>query len=480
MTFISYAQNGEDVILWRAVGHVREGFYIDVGACNPEDLSVTRAFYERGWRGINVEPERRYFDLCAAKRSCDINLNVAVTAKCGIARFMVVDRMGLSTTVEAVAAQAADQGWSVETQYVPALSLADICDSLSLQHVHFLKIDVEGGERGVLEGADFDRFRPWVIVIEATAPNSTERNEHLWEGLLAQARYQRAFFDGINLYYTAEEHRDLIEKLAAPPNVLDDFKPIRLVEAEERIGSLTAELEARQREWDDARAALDALREQHETLARESARKNEAIQQEVSALQEHIAQLTRAAQEAAVYAAQSGRRIFEMEDQADVVQRALASIAGSLGLRSATNQQLETIVSIKDVLEQQATTIAALQSQYTALQEHRDKLLSSTSWRLTAPLRKIRTALRVALQEPHHFVALARRNLGLGQPSAEGGRSDLAKDTQPAVAGIVDSSVALSEPIAVPGSSAFESLDRRGQLTALICHDTAQRRFDGV
>ena len=59
VTFVSYAQNFEDVMLWRALRHVESGFYIDVGAAHPDDYSVTRAFYDRGWSGINVEPTSR-------------------------------------------------------------------------------------------------------------------------------------------------------------------------------------------------------------------------------------------------------------------------------------------------------------------------------------------------------------------------------------------------------------------------------------
>ena len=56
MTFISYAQNFEDVILWRAFKNLQNGFYVDVGANDPINDSVTQAFYEKGWRGINIEP----------------------------------------------------------------------------------------------------------------------------------------------------------------------------------------------------------------------------------------------------------------------------------------------------------------------------------------------------------------------------------------------------------------------------------------
>jgi hypothetical protein len=56
MPFISYGQNSEDVVLWRALRDIGTGFYVDVGAGDPKEDSVTHAFYERGWSGINIEP----------------------------------------------------------------------------------------------------------------------------------------------------------------------------------------------------------------------------------------------------------------------------------------------------------------------------------------------------------------------------------------------------------------------------------------
>ena len=53
---ISYAQNGEDIVLWRGLGHIRDGIYVDVGGWEPDLDSVTRLFYDRGWRGVDVEP----------------------------------------------------------------------------------------------------------------------------------------------------------------------------------------------------------------------------------------------------------------------------------------------------------------------------------------------------------------------------------------------------------------------------------------
>jgi len=78
MPFISYAQNLEDVMHYRALRDVKRGFYVDVGANSPDQHSVTRTLYERGWRGINIEPATGFHEQLVAARPDDINLAVAV------------------------------------------------------------------------------------------------------------------------------------------------------------------------------------------------------------------------------------------------------------------------------------------------------------------------------------------------------------------------------------------------------------------
>ncbi|MEI7747230.1 MAG: FkbM family methyltransferase, partial [Actinomycetota bacterium] len=80
MTFVSYAQNREDVMLWRALSSVAQGFYVDVGANHPSHDSVTKAFYERGWSGINIEPLQKHYEELLLERPRDINLQVAAGA----------------------------------------------------------------------------------------------------------------------------------------------------------------------------------------------------------------------------------------------------------------------------------------------------------------------------------------------------------------------------------------------------------------
>ena len=70
---ISYAQNFEDVMLARAFAGKTEGFYVDVGAMDPVDGSVTKYFYELGWSGINIEPDEEYYKRLVADRKRDCN-----------------------------------------------------------------------------------------------------------------------------------------------------------------------------------------------------------------------------------------------------------------------------------------------------------------------------------------------------------------------------------------------------------------------
>lgn len=222
MSFISYAQNHEDVMLWRALKHVQNGFYIDVGANHPSDDSVTRAFYERGWSGINIEPLSLHMAQLKADRPRDINLQVAVGEEEGEIELFDTSVRGLATASSEVAKLHQSAGLSVYSSKVALRRLDGIFSEFAPEDVHFLKIDVEGFERSVLQGMDFVRFRPWVVVVEATIPNSQEINAD-WEPMLLEASYRCVFFDGLNRYYIATEREHLAGAFAAPPNVFDNF-----------------------------------------------------------------------------------------------------------------------------------------------------------------------------------------------------------------------------------------------------------------
>ena len=202
-------------MLWRALKHVQNGFYIDVGAAWPDEHSVTRAFYERGWRGINVEPNPHFNELLQAQRPEDVNLKVAVGDYEGVLVMNFIQNTGLSTLEDSIAEQHIGQGLSVDRHDVELKTLTSICSGYTKpgQDIHFLKVDVEGLEEAVLRGNDWTKFRPWVVVVEATLPMSQLESHEGWEPILLSASYLFAYADGLNRFYVAQEHVDLLSAL---------------------------------------------------------------------------------------------------------------------------------------------------------------------------------------------------------------------------------------------------------------------------
>ena len=170
-----------------------EGFWVDVGAGDPVLDSVTAAFAERGWRGVNVEPLRREHERLCAARPADTNLRVALGATAGHGKLFVeptekpkwsgpdapIDR-GASTMVPEIAERYRADGQDFTPIEVPIWTLAEVVADYVPGPVDFLKVDVEGFEREVLAGADWYSFRPRVVVMEATVPKSDEPAHEAW------------------------------------------------------------------------------------------------------------------------------------------------------------------------------------------------------------------------------------------------------------------------------------------------------------
>ena len=222
---ISYAQNFEDILLWRALKNIKNGFYIDVGANDPVIDSVTKLFYENGWSGINIEPISASYEKLKAERPRDINLKLAAYSHpCVLTIHEFGGTAGLSTVDESIALGHKDERQLayISTE-VSAFTLNQICSQHRYGPIHFLKIDVEGVEKEVLLGLDLQKIRPWIILIESTLPLSRIESYESWEGLITNANYDFAWFDGLNRFYVAKEHSILKSYFSVPPNVFDEF-----------------------------------------------------------------------------------------------------------------------------------------------------------------------------------------------------------------------------------------------------------------
>lgn len=225
--FDSFSQNGEDVVLHRALGHIASGRYIDVGANDPVKDSVSMAFYERGWSGLTIEPDPSFAQAQREIRPRDTVIEAAAGSTEGDTLTLhVVEGTGLSTVVDSIAGDLVDSGRAMHDHQVSSRRLDQILEDAGWEgrDIHFMSVDTEGSERQVLEGIDLRRWRPWILVIEATAPNSTESTRDQWEQLVLDADYRFCLFDGLSCFFVAEEHDDALRPaLSYPACILDNY-----------------------------------------------------------------------------------------------------------------------------------------------------------------------------------------------------------------------------------------------------------------
>ncbi len=257
---ISYAQNFEDVMLWRALKDVKEGFYIDVGANDPVEMSVTKWFYEQNWTGINIEPSKDYYEKISKDRTRDINLCLGAGNEKGKLTFYNFKNTGLSTTDETIAKRHTAAGFKVEKEEIDIETLCNICDEYANDKIiHFLKIDVEGAEKQVIGGMNFDKYRPWIVVVEATEPLS-EVISIDWEEKLFDSGYVQGYFDGLNRFYICEEkYDDLKDKFRCPPNPFDRYIIWEVIKRKQIIDALTNKNKDYKNKLEDAKKMIKDL-----------------------------------------------------------------------------------------------------------------------------------------------------------------------------------------------------------------------------
>ena len=200
-------------MLWRAFKDIDRGFYIDVGAQDPNSESVTRAFYERGWRGINIEPVPVWHQVLQRYRPDDINLAVAAG-----------DRNE-------------ERNFKVRSYKVRMRTLDSVLEEHTLPTIHFLKIDVEGAEESVIRGLNLQLHRPWIILVNTSG--SLKRHHHYksWGPVLSSNRYHFVYFDGLSRFYVADEKRDVDAAFDQPPKEGDGFETVFEHAASERIAN---------------------------------------------------------------------------------------------------------------------------------------------------------------------------------------------------------------------------------------------------
>lgn len=206
----SYSFNGVDLIVNYIFKNKKEGFYLDIGAQHPISNNNTYILFKRGWKGINIDLDKKNIDLFKIARPDDFNLNYAISdSEKEVDLFFYHESSPINTLSKKVSNfQKANVS---QVKKIKTKTLDKVLDEISLQHrIDYMNIDVEGYEEQVLKGFNINKFKPYVISIEYLdlEMNKLELTNNDINNLLNSNLYQ--FFIKNNYYFVNWLHGDLI------------------------------------------------------------------------------------------------------------------------------------------------------------------------------------------------------------------------------------------------------------------------------
>src|ERR1035437_1505949 len=143
--FIS-SQCGEDLIIESFLPFKKDGFYVDVGANHPIKFNNTFLFHNKGWKGINIEPNPKKKWLFKLFRNKDINLNIGIGPEKSEIDFYVFDESTLSTFDENSVKEFKKIGHIVTNIIkVPIFPLKDVFEKYAEnKEIDLMSVDTEG------------------------------------------------------------------------------------------------------------------------------------------------------------------------------------------------------------------------------------------------------------------------------------------------------------------------------------------------
>lgn len=198
----SYSQCAEDAIIQTLIDPTPGG-YIDIGSGHPVRGSNTYALYKKGWSGLLVDPLRSNIELSRRIRPRDVCVeSLCSSVDLPAVQFFEYEIYEYSTAsperVEELRCLNHEPHCSYELR---SLSLATLVREHDLRDARLLSVDVEGLDIEVLQGNDWDSFRPELIIVEEWDPplsRSTPVSQ-----LLGRFDYRLVSFNRVSSFYLA-------------------------------------------------------------------------------------------------------------------------------------------------------------------------------------------------------------------------------------------------------------------------------------
>ena len=195
----SYAQWGDDVLVWEYFEKKTDGVFLEAGANSPKILSQTYLLEKRGWSGVLVEPVPECCENLRAERSGSQIFQNALGSpdQRGVLRLSIPS--GLSELASALK-DGEEVGADDKVFEAELMTLTEVLDAAGVSHLDYLSLDLEGMELEAMQGLDFKRFKPALVIVEDRLDNLSRHHYLKGNG------YKLVRRNGSNHWYVPVAH----------------------------------------------------------------------------------------------------------------------------------------------------------------------------------------------------------------------------------------------------------------------------------
>jgi FkbM family methyltransferase len=197
-----YSQHGEDFLLDQLFKEKKRGFFVEVGCIDGKHFSNTLTFEEREWKGMCVEAHADYIEILRQNRPNSIVCHCAVGESDEDEVPFYANVRGSLSTLDGSRESHFREKFSeyfsgFEVQKVSKRRLDTLFREHNVQEVDILSLDIEGYEVEALEGLDFQRYKPLVLVVES----DNSKHEQKLDEILIPNGYTKSVRVAQNIFY---------------------------------------------------------------------------------------------------------------------------------------------------------------------------------------------------------------------------------------------------------------------------------------
>jgi FkbM family methyltransferase len=190
-----FRQEVEEAVLDEYFSNRKPGYFIEVGAFDPELLSQSKRLEDKGWSGLMIEACEEHAIRCRKNRTSKV-IQVACGSPAQHGTTIKLAKLGGLSTIRPDRFENDRRYGEYET--VNVVTLDSILETERPVAVDFISIDVEGAEMDVLAGFDIDRWKPPIVLIEDHIENDDIHR------FMKDHGYRRVRRTGDNSWYVHE------------------------------------------------------------------------------------------------------------------------------------------------------------------------------------------------------------------------------------------------------------------------------------